>query len=104
MADSTTLPDFDAIAREFSRLHLHAGDSDDAINEQGIEDLARELRAVWNKRGAFDAKLIDQSLTTMMGETAADSYVKNLARILQQADDDASKTCAHDDERGSSRP
>jgi len=79
----TETPDFEEIARRIGRHHFgvgYIGRSD------GEADIATALRNAWNARGAADAALIDQSLSTQMGAIAAGPYVKNLTRELKGLD------------------
>jgi hypothetical protein len=79
------LPDFDAMVNEIIDSFDPGEPPPRWLQRKQI--LVREyLLKVWNARGAADAKVIDASLTSQMGVTAATPYVNSLTRALQQLD------------------
>ena len=50
------------------------------------EALAEQFRLVWNARGAADIVKVEAELTSRMGDTASESYVKHLDRALPSLD------------------
>jgi hypothetical protein len=74
-------PDFEHIAR------LVAMAIPSIVTRELVEqDIAEQLRQVWNARGAADLEKVESELSTMMGSTAAGLYVKHLDRALRTLD------------------
>jgi hypothetical protein len=73
-------PDFDRIAREVVSL-LQTQEVD-----QFPDMVAEQLRLMWNARGAADVAKIHWSLSWMMGDMKAGSYIKELDRALRTLD------------------
>jgi len=54
--------------------------------ESNSVSFVEALRLVWNARGAADLARAEYELSTLMGSTAADPYIKNLYRALRTLD------------------
>jgi hypothetical protein len=78
------LPNFEQLAqrldRECSTL-MHSLESD-----QRVDHIALRLREIWNARGVADLARVEYELSTLMGSTAADPYIRNLYRALRSLD------------------
>jgi hypothetical protein len=66
-------PDFDRVAHR-----LADSTSQDAI--------AKQLRDIWNARGAADIAKIETDLSILMGAASAVTYVGNLTRAIRKLD------------------
>jgi len=77
-------PDFEAIAR----AALDRWGRDDAPIQRAliVEDIAAQLRLIWNARGAADVTKLEAELSALMGVTASGPYVKNLDRAIRALD------------------
>lgn len=77
-------PDFEQIAQ---RLANEVGYVQ-SVAEDGsfASTIKRALLDGWNARGAADRALLEQSLSTQMGSTAAGPYVQNLTREIKALD------------------
>lgn len=80
-------PDFDTMAVEALISTTKLTTPDDVVWYDAVKrGIIKQLREVWNARGAADRATIDASLASQMGATASGPYVKNLDRAIRTLD------------------
>jgi hypothetical protein len=84
MSLTDDLPDFDAIAKRM------CAEMPDTVTRRAFDAVQENIRLAlvnaWNARGSADAQIIEASLTSQMGVSAAGPYVKNLERAVKALD------------------
>jgi hypothetical protein len=78
--------DFEQLARDTVEQWSMAGFIERTALQRILNDVAEQLRLVWNARGATDLATVEHQVSTMLGSTVAGPYVKTLDRALRTLD------------------
>jgi hypothetical protein len=76
-------PNFEQIARTFAESALSW---ESGINTTDVQDLAEQLRLVWNTRGLADQHALDERLATLTGWITSEPYRNHLHAAIAAVD------------------